>query len=109
MSPAEGERLDPRTDLRLAEAKIAGTMPLYAVIIREYFPVRMMGTIIGGTGMAGSLGMLTGPVLVGLIYDNIGTYTPMYVASWGLGLAATLILATSRPFPVKPPMPIATA
>jgi MFS family permease len=77
----------------------AGTMPLYAVIIRENFPLRMMGTIIGGTAMAGSLGMSTGPVLGGLIYDHFGSYAPMYVASWSLGLAATLVLATFRPFP----------
>ncbi len=39
----------------------AGTMPLYAVLARENFPLRMMGTVIGGTAMAGSLGMATGP------------------------------------------------
>ena len=79
----------------------AGTMPLYAVIIRENFPMRMMGTIIGGTAMAGSLGMSAGPILGGLIYDRFGTYAPLYVAAWGLGLAATLILATFRPFPER--------
>src|SRR5690606_17764350 len=31
----------------------AGTMPLYAVILRENFPLKMMGTIIGGTALAG--------------------------------------------------------
>jgi MFS family permease len=77
----------------------AGTMPLYALIIRENFPLSMMGTIIGGTAMAGSLGMSTGPLLGGLIYDRLGTYAPMYVASWGMGLAAMLILMTFRPFP----------
>ena len=39
----------------------AGVMPLYAVLARENFPQRMMGTIIGGTSMAGGLGMATGP------------------------------------------------
>src|SRR5437868_6334779 len=34
----------------------AGVMPLYAVLARENFPLRMMGTVIGGTAMAGSLG-----------------------------------------------------
>ncbi|HMN81321.1 MAG TPA: MFS transporter [Burkholderiaceae bacterium] len=77
----------------------AGTMPLYAVIIRENFPLKMMGTIIGGTAMAGSLGMSTGPLLGGLIYDNFGSYAPMYVGSWGMGLAAMLILMAFRPFP----------
>jgi MFS family permease len=76
----------------------AGTMPLYAVIIRENFPLRMMGTIIGGTAMAGSLGMSTGPLLGGLIYDRFDSYALMYVASWGLGLGAMLILLTFKPF-----------
>ena len=44
----------------------AGVMPLYAVIARENFPLKMMGTVIGGTAMAGSLGMATGPLLGGL-------------------------------------------
>lgn len=79
----------------------AGTMPLYAVIIRENFPLKMMGTIIGGTAMAGSLGMSTGPLLGGLIYDRFGTYAPMYVGSWVMGLAAMLILWTFRPFPER--------
>jgi MFS family permease len=77
----------------------AGTMPLYAVIIRENFPLRMMGTIIGGTAMAGSLGMSIGPLLGGLIYDRFGSYAPLYVCSWGMGLVAMLILMAFRPFP----------
>ncbi len=43
----------------------AGTMPLYAVLARENFPLRIMGTVIGGTAMAGSLGMATGPLAGG--------------------------------------------
>jgi len=81
----------------------AGTMPLYALIIRENFPLSMMGTIIGGTAMAGSLGMSIGPLLGGLIYDRFGTYAPMYVASWGMGLAATLTLTAFRPFTDRAP------
>jgi MFS family permease len=77
----------------------AGTMPLYAVIIRENFPLRMMGTIIGGTAMAGSLGMSTGPLLGGLIYDQFNSYALMYVGSWGMGLVAVMILTAFRPFP----------
>jgi len=77
----------------------AGVMPLYAVIARENFPLKMMGTVIGGTAMAGSLGMATGPVLGGLLYDNFATYSWLYVASWGMGLGAFLIAMTFRPFP----------
>ena len=85
----------------------AGTMPLYAVIIRENFPLKMMGTIIGGTAMAGSLGMSTGPLLGGLIYDRFDSYALMYIGSWGMGLAAVLILMTFRPFPQRQPAMVA--
>ncbi|WP_407977361.1 MFS transporter [Brucella pseudogrignonensis] len=79
----------------------AGTMPLYAVIIRENFPMKMMGTIIGGTAMAGSLGMSTGPLLGGLVYDRFDSYVLMYIGSSGMGVAAVLILMTFRPFPSR--------
>jgi MFS family permease len=77
----------------------AGTMPLYAAIARENFPLRMMGTVIGGTAMAGSLGMATGPLTGGLIYDTFASYTWLYVVSWGMGIGAVLIAMTFRPFP----------
>ncbi|MBR1190736.1 MFS transporter [Bradyrhizobium sp. AUGA SZCCT0240] len=77
----------------------AGTMPLYAAIARENFPLKMMGTVIGGTAMAGSLGMATGPVAGGLIYDTLGSYTWLYVGSWAMGLGAFLIAMTFKPFP----------
>jgi MFS family permease len=76
----------------------AGTMPLYAAIARENFPLKMMGTVIGGTAMAGSLGMATGPVAGGLIYDTFASYTWLYVGSWAMGLGAFLIAMTFRPF-----------
>ncbi|MGX5722843.1 MFS transporter [Shinella zoogloeoides] len=75
----------------------AGVMPLYAVIARENFPLRLMGTVIGGTAMAGSLGMALGPVAGGMIYDTFASYTWLYVGSWGIGLGAFLIAMTFRP------------
>ncbi len=77
----------------------AGTMPLYSVLVRENFPLRMMGTIIGGTAMAGSLGMATGPLAGGLIFDTFASYGWLYILSWALGLGAVLIALTFRPFP----------
>jgi MFS family permease len=75
----------------------AGVMPLYAVLARENFPMRMMGTVIGGTAMAGSLGMATGPVAGGLIYDAVGSYHWLYIGSCGMGLGAFLIALMFRP------------
>jgi MFS family permease len=77
----------------------AGTMPLYSVLARENFPMRMMGTVIGGTAMAGSLGMATGPVAGGLIYDSFSSYAWLYIGSWAVGLGAFLVALTFRPFP----------
>ena len=77
----------------------AGTMPLYAVLVRENFPLRMMGTVIGGTAMAGSLGMATGPLAGGLIYDTFASYAWLYIGSWIMGLGAFLIIMTFRPVP----------
>ena len=77
----------------------AGIMPLYAVLVRENFPMAMLGTIMGGTGMAGSLGMATGPVLGGWIFDQTGGYGSLYIVSCLFGLAAFFIAMTFRPFP----------
>jgi MFS family permease len=62
-----------------------------------------MGTVIGGTAMAGSLGMATGPIAGGLIYDTFASYTWLYVGSWAMGLGAFLIAMTFRPFPKANP------
>lgn len=68
----------------------AGVMPLFAVIARENFPLRMMGTVIGGTTMASSLGMALGPVAGGLIYDTYSSYAWLFVGACALGIAAFL-------------------
>jgi MFS family permease len=73
-------------------------MPLYASLARENFPLKMMGTVIGGTAMAGSLGMATGPLAGGLIYDTFASYSWLYIGSWAMGLGAFVIALTFRPF-----------
>ena len=83
----------------------AGTMPLYAVLVRENFPLRMMGTVIGGTAMAGSLGMAIGPLAGGLVYDTSGGYAWLYVGAWGIGIGAFLMAMVFRPFPKDQPAP----
>ncbi|KXF75985.1 hypothetical protein ATN84_18325 [Paramesorhizobium deserti] len=85
----------------------AGVMPLYAVLARENFPLRMMGTVIGGTAMAGSLGMATGPLAGGFIYDTFATYSWLYIGSWGIGIGAFLIAMTFKPFPKSEPAAVA--
>src|SRR4249919_1039123 len=84
----------------------AGVMPLYAVLVRENFPLRMLGTVIGGTAMAGSLGMATGPIAGGLIYDTFASYAWLYIGSWIMGIGAFLIALTFRPVPAARPVPV---
>lgn len=83
----------------------AGTMPLYAAIARENFPLHMMGTVIGGIAMAGSLGMSTGPLVGGLIYDMTDSYRWLYLGAWGTGMGAVLIALAFRPAPKTRPAP----
>jgi predicted MFS family arabinose efflux permease len=85
----------------------AGVMPLYAVLARENFPLGMMGSVIGGTAMAGSLGMAIGPLAGGLIYDSYGGYGWLYIGAWAMGLGAFLVALMFRPFPKAEPEPVA--
>jgi MFS family permease len=78
-----------------------GVMPLYAVIAREYFPMRIMGTVFGAASMVSSLGMALGPTVGGLIYDRTGSYGLLYISSFGIGLGAAAIALTFPPFPSR--------
>ena len=78
-----------------------GVMPLYAVIAREYFPMRIMGTVFGAATMVSSLGMALGPAVGGLIYDHTGSYGLLYISSFGIGLGAVAIALTFPPFPAR--------
>jgi len=76
-----------------------GVMPLYAVLAREYFPMRIMGTVFGGAAMISSLGMALGPAVGGWIFDTFHGYGYLYIASFGMGLAA---VAIALAFPAPP-------
>jgi MFS family permease len=78
-----------------------GVMPLYSVIAREYFPMRIMGTIIGASSMVASLGMSLGPAVGGLIFDAYGSYGWLYIGSFGMGLAAAGIALAFPPLPAR--------
>jgi MFS family permease len=80
----------------------AGVMPLFAVIARENFPLRMMGTVIGATTMASSLGMALGPVLGGWIYDTFSSYAWLFVGAFTLGLGAFFAALAFTRLPPRP-------
>jgi MFS family permease len=84
----------------------AGVMPLYAVLVRENFPLPIIGTVVGATSMASSLGMALGPLAGGLIFDAYGAYGRLYIGSVLLGLGAAVIMLTFRP--ARPPRETST-
>ena len=78
-----------------------GVMPLYAVLIRENFPMRIMGGVMGAATMVSSLGMAAGPLAGGWIYDVYGSYAWLYVGSFGIGWGAVAIALLFRPALVR--------
>jgi MFS family permease len=74
-----------------------GIMPLYATLVREYFGAKIMGTVFGAVAMLSILGMAVGPWTGGWIYDNLGGYFWLYVASCAIGVGAIAIAFTFRP------------
>jgi MFS family permease len=74
-----------------------GVMPLYAVLAREYFAQRIMGTVLGAATMVASLGMSLGPLAGGWVFDRFGGYAWLYVGSFALGLGAVAIALAFPP------------
>jgi MFS family permease len=74
-----------------------GVMPLYAILVREYFGERIMGTAFGAVSLAATLGMALGPWVGGWLYDAVGSYAWMFVGSSAIGLGAVAIAITFRP------------
>jgi len=85
-----------------------GVMPLYAILVREYFGARIMGTVFGAVAFASTLGMALGPLAGGWLYDAFGSYFWLFLGSFGIGLGAVAIALMFRPpreAPVALPSP----
>lgn len=85
-----------------------GVMPLYAILVREYFGARIMGAVFGAVGSVSTLGMALGPWAGGWLYDAFGSYFWLFLGSFGIGLGAVAIAFAFRPthaLPVVRPQP----
>lgn len=82
-------------------ATYGGVMPLYAVLAREYFGGRIIGTVLGAATMLSSLGMSFGPLAGGMIYDAYASYSWLFIGSALVGLGAAGIAIAFPPQPSR--------
>jgi MFS family permease len=73
-----------------------GVMPLYALLVREYFGEKVMGTAYGGVFLISTLGMGLGSFAGGWVFDHLGSYAWLFIGSTAIGAAAGLIALTVR-------------
>jgi MFS family permease len=73
-----------------------GVMPLYALVTREYFGERVMGTAYGAVFLISSLGMGIGSLAGGVIYDRLGAYAWLYLGSALVAFMAVVLAFTFR-------------
>ena len=82
-------------------ATYGGVMPLYEVLAREYFGLRIIGTVLGAATMLSSLGMSLGPLAGGMIYDATASYHWLFIGSALIGLGAAGIAIAFPPQPSR--------
>ena len=93
-------------------AAYGGVMPLYAVLARESFGQRVMGTVFGAMTMVSSIGMAFGPWAGGTIFDAFNSYALHRCVRRGArrrrditgfqGAAANASAASLNPRAIKP-------
>ncbi len=79
-----------------------GIVVMYAVIVREYFPPRLAGTLVGLVIMSTIAGMALGGWLSGAIFDLTGSYWQAFAhgLAWNVlnGAIAAFLLLRARRF-----------
>ena len=74
-----------------------GVMPLYAVLARESFGQRVMGTVFGAMTMASAVGMAFGPWAGGRIFDAFNSYMWLYIGASSVAVAAVAVALVFSP------------
>src|SRR5438309_1450138 len=73
-----------------------GVMPLYALVVRESFGEKVMGSAYGAVFLISTLGMGLGSFAGGAIYDRLGSYAWLFLASAAIGTMAVVLAFTFR-------------
>lgn len=83
-----------------------GPMPVYAMLFREYFGVRAIGTILGVFFMVAAVGMGSGGLLGGALFNLFGSYSLPFLTSSGMGLLAAVLALTLPSNTPALPLPV---
>ena len=78
-------------------AAYGGVMPMYALLTREYFGARAMGTAYGAIFMLQAIGMGLGAYGGGWFYDHLGTYAWLFGSATAVAAVAILFALPLRP------------
>jgi MFS family permease len=80
-----------------------GPMPVYAMLFREYFGIRNIGSILGVFFMIAAFGMGSGSMMGGLLYNMFGSYAVPFFTSTTTGLIAAFLALTLPPITKREP------
>ncbi len=88
-----------------------GIVPMYAIVVREYFPPRQAGALVGLVIMATILGMALGGWMSGAIFDLTGSYWQAFANGllWNLLNIAIALFLLLRLRPRTPEVAAAPA
>jgi MFS family permease len=80
-----------------------GPMPVYAMLFREYFGTRYIGSILGAFFMVAAFGMGSGSMMGGVLYNMFGSYAIPFFTSATTGLIAAVLALTLPPVDKREP------
>jgi len=78
-------------------ASYGGVMPMYALLTREYFGARAMGTAYGAIFMLQAIGMGLGAYGGGWFHDHLGSYAWLFGFATAVAAVAILFALPLRP------------
>jgi len=72
-------------------------MPLYALVTRDFFGARALGSSYGAIFFLSCMGMGMGAWVGGRFFDSFGTYQMMYLVSCAVSALSAVLVAMLRP------------
>ena len=79
-------------------------MVVRGAILREYFGRTSFGKMLGIMMGSASIGGVIGPTLAGWIFDDLGSYTAVWLILFGAEVLATVLILGMKP--VKAGVPL---